>query len=371
MRIGIDGIVLRGRDAGSLRYFEQLLDALGSIDDPNDYVAFASRSVQTALSFPSNKKISYSSVDSNILPAALQQQLYRSWHSRGQLDLLHCPVFVPPLSFTGKTVMTVFDLTFVLFPETKKWTGRMWWQLLGRRGIEKANQVIALSASTQNDLIKWGIEGNKITVVYPYVSPRFKPSINIDETRARYQLPEKYILFVGTLERRKNLPTLIRAFDQARKISGLKHVLVLAGQRGWLYQDIFRTIEELGLNNQVVFLNYFPDDNLPMLYSGADLFVLPSLYEGFGFPILEAMACGAPVLASNVSSLPEIVGDAGALVPPNNVEQIALEIARLLMDRDRAREMAERGIQRAREFSRERFAQGILRAYDDAIKGAQ
>ena len=371
MRIGIDGIILRGRDAGSLRYFEQLLGALGSINSPNDYIAFANRSVQAALAFPSNKNFFFSSVDSSFLPAALQQQGHRSWHSRGKLDLLHCPVFVPPLSFDGKTAMTVFDLTFVLYPETKKWSGRMWWRLLGRRGIQKANRIIAISASTRNDLIRWGIDGNKISVVYPCVSPRFKPSTNIAETRARYRLPEKYILFVGTLERRKNLPNLIRAFDQAIKRSGLKHILILVGQRGWLYQDIFRTVEELGLSNQVFFLNYVPDDDLPMLYSGADLLILPSLYEGFGFPILEAMACGTPVLASNVSSLPEIIGDAGVLVPPNDVEQIAGEMSRLLTERDLAREMAERGLRRAQEFSRERFAQGVLRVYDDAVKSAQ
>lgn len=371
MLIGIDGLVLRGREAGSLRYFEQLLSILGSADDPNEYAVFVSRSSLPVASFPSKENISFSPANTSLLPAALQQQLYRAWHSCGKLDLLHSPLFVPPLAFDGKTVMTVLDLAFVLYPQTKKWTGQMWWRLLGRRGIQKANRIITLSGSTRDDLIKWGIDAKKINIVYPYVSKLFRPVTSSNDRRAKYHLPEKYILYVGTLERRKNLSNLVRAFSEARKMARLEHALVLVGQRGWLYQDLFQTIEELELGKAIILLDYVPNEDLPGLYSGADLFTYLSIYEGFGFPLIEAMACGIPVLASDVSTMPEIVGDAGLLVPPNDVNRIASEMAHLLNNQELAAMLSKRGLERAKEFSEERFAKGILAAYEDAVKETQ
>ncbi|MCI0474822.1 MAG: glycosyltransferase family 4 protein, partial [Anaerolineales bacterium] len=175
-------------------------------------------------------------------------------------------------------------------------------------------------------------------------------------------------LYIGTLEPRTNIPTLIRAFALAKQRGALPHVLVIAGQRGWHYDDIFRTVEELQLKDQVLFLGYVPDDDLPGLYSGADLFAFLSWYEGFGFPVLEAMACGTPVLASKTSVLPEVVGDAGILVAPNDPEQVAIEMLRILADAELRREMSARGLERAQFFSQERFAHGILQIYEEVLR---
>jgi glycosyltransferase involved in cell wall biosynthesis len=369
MRIGIDGIVLRGKDAGSLRYFEQLITGLAKFGGSHAYVIFADRRVLPSAAISQQGNFLCRNVNAaSPLPAALRQQLFRAWHVRGKIDLLHSPVSAIPLWFDAKTVMTVQDLAFEVYPEAAKWTGRLWFHLFVRRGAEKATRIIAISESTKRDLVRcYGISAEKIGVVYHCLPTIFRAVTNRKEIAAKYRLPEKYILYVGTLERRKNIANLIRAFAAARRIGTLPHVLVLAGQRGWLYEDIFRTVEELNLKDQVIFLGYVPDEDLPGLYSAADLFVYLSRYEGFGLPVLEAMACGTPVLASNASSLPEVIGDAGIMVPPDDVEQAAVEMVRLLTDRALRGTMIERGLRWASTFSQERFIRQTLQVYDEAI----
>ncbi|MBM3130288.1 MAG: glycosyltransferase family 4 protein [Chloroflexi bacterium] len=366
-RIGLDGIVLRGRDAGSLRYFEQVLTGLATLDTCHQFVVFADLKVVTSATSLHHSTLVFHSVIRNGLPPALHQQLFAGWHILGTLDLLHSPVFVPPLSFTGKTVTTLFDLAFVRYPNTKKWTGQFWWRLLGRWGMQKANRIIALSESTRRNLVDWGIAAEKIRVVYPCMSSTFRSTAPASAA-TKYRLPDSYVFYLGTLEPRKNIPTLLRAFALAKKRGALPHALVIAGARGWRYDDIFRTVEELGIKDQVIFLGYVPDQDLPALYSGADVFAYLSWYEGFGFPVLEAMACGTPVLTSNVSALPEVVGDAGILVPPNDPEQAADAIVRVLADAEWRRELSARGLARAALFTQERFARGILQVYEEVLQ---
>jgi GT2 family glycosyltransferase/glycosyltransferase involved in cell wall biosynthesis len=397
MRIGIDGIILRGRDAGSLRYFELLLESLAQPEQKlsiktsqqqshmdYNYVVFANRRVlQTAalpkmVSSSSPSKFSYQEVAAHpFLPNALRQQTYHHWHKSGNLDLLHTPVFVPPLLYSGKTIMTLFDLTFLLHPKTQKWTGRLWWRLLGEKGIKKAERIITISESTRNDLCRYlKVPSEKVDVIYPFVPAHFHPLVRgIDDNQQRaiankYGLPEKYILFVSTLERRKNILTLLHAFGLAKRQSALKHQLVLVGQPGWLYEDIFKTIETLGLGDQVVLLGYVPEADLPGIYQAADLFVYLSYYEGFGLPVLEAMACGVPVLSSNSSSLPEVLGKAGVMVPAEDIERAAFEIQHILSDRDLRHDLTQRGIQQARTFSRDRFREEMLAVYTTVLSNS-
>ncbi len=367
LRIGIDAMVLRGRDAGTLRYVEQLLSGLADADRMREYIVFANASVLPANLVPAQPNVSCRDVPAvRILPRAVQQQFYRSWNSQGPLDLLHCPAFVPPLFFGGRIVATVFDLTFWLYPQTMKWTGRLWWRLFGRKGIERADRVIALSESTKRDLGSClGIPPERVRVIYPCTRGSFKPDPNGQQIAAKYGLPEKYILYTGTLESRKNIANVVRAYGHARRIGSLKHVLVLAGRRGWLYADVLRTIADLGLESQVVILGYIPEKDLPGLYSAADLFVYLSRYEGFGLPVLEAMACGVPVLASNSSAIPEVVGQAGILVAPDDWEQAAFQMSRILQDRSLHAAMVQRGFQQASQFTAERLVRETCAVYDE------
>lgn len=369
MKIGIDGIVLRGRDAGSLRYFEQLLTGLAEMDSANDHIVFANATIFSP-DIPTRHNLLWEDVRTpSLVPGAIRQQLFGGWHSRGKLDLLHCPAFVPPLAYSGRTVTTIFDLTFERYPQTMKRTGRMWWKLLGRKGIQKSGRLITLSENTKRDLeTHYRIPKEKIHVVYPCTRDIFRPHPYPRVIADKYNLPDRYVLYVGTLERRKNISNLIRAFALAKRMGKLDHRLVLCGKRGWLYQDIFATVQELGLTESVLELGFVADGDLPGLYSAADAFVYLSRYEGFGLPVLEAMSCGTPVLASNAASLPEVVGDAGIMVSPDDVENAAAQLARILLDQELRQFLITRGLARAQLFTCERFIRGIITVYNLAVQ---
>jgi glycosyltransferase involved in cell wall biosynthesis len=370
MRVGIDGIVLQGNDAGSLRYFEQLLASLAIVQSPNEYVVFAHEKVLRSPTIPRQENLIHCQVNgAQFLPGTVRQQLFRAWDSFGDLDLLHAAAFIPPLWFKGKTIATIFDLTFIRYPQTQKWTGRFWWRMLGKPGVQKADHLTTISQSSKNDLRRFlNVPEKKISVVYPYVSDFFKPVSNSETIVSKYKLPENYILFVGTLERRKNLVSLLRAFALCKRKASIKHGLVLVGKRGWLYRDIFQAVEELGLKQDVFFLGYVPNEDLPGLYSAADLSILVSLYEGFGLPVLESMACGTPVITSNVSSLPEVAGDATILVPPTDIEQIASAMIDVLSSAEIREQMIARGFSQVSKFTRERFAKEMIAAYEKTLE---
>ncbi len=361
MQLGVDAIVLRGYEAGTLRYVNQLLAGLSASLQPTAIFV-------TPGSVPVFPGLRYLEVQpSRWLPRAVTQQIYSRWNRAGHLDLLHSPAFVPPLHAPCPTVMTLFDLTFMRFPETMKWTGRLWWWAFGRRGIARADRVIAISESTKRDAQTYlGIAPTKIAVVYPATHAIFQPGADTARVATRYGLPDRYILYVGTLERRKNLVMLVRAFALARK-QGVAHALVIVGPRGWLDDDIFRAVEELHLTRVVIFLGHVPEADLPGLYASADLFAYLSLYEGFGLPVLEAMACGTPVLVSDTSALPEVVGQAGVLVPPGAMEHIASTICKILADQELRGIMKMRGLERASFFSQAKLIAETLGVYRDAI----
>lgn len=371
LKIALDGIILQKHVAGSHRYFQELVTGLGEFGEGNDYVIFANQHTLRAETWsPRNHFYFHNANSVSWIPNALQQQFFTAWNEYGETDVLHSTAFVPPLFYPHPTVATIFDLTFERFPQTMTRLGRWWWKIFGQHGINRATRIIAISHSTKRDLIeRLNVPADKISVVYPATRSIFTAA-RVANTLARDQLPEHYILFVGTLERRKNIATLIRAFAQARRIAEFDHKLVLVGQRGWLYQDIFRAIENLGLQQDVIILDHVPDEDLAELYARADLFVYLSLYEGFGLPVLEAMACGAPVLVSNSSALPEVVGDAGVLVSPNDVNAVAHEIARLIADPVECEFMRERGLVRAQFFSPQNFIQSTLEVYRDAFQRA-
>jgi glycosyltransferase involved in cell wall biosynthesis len=213
------------------------------------------------------------------------------------LDLLHAPVNVAPLVRTCPTVVTVHDLSFVLYPELFKRFNRVYLQRFCRWSVEQAAAVIAVSASTRDDLVRlMGVPAERVTVVPNGVGDEMQPldPARVAAHRAARGLPERLILFLGTLEPRKNVLTLLEAFSLLCRRPGFAHTLVIAGGKGWYYQEIETAVERLGLRERVIFAGFVPQEELPLWYNAADLFVYPSLYEGFGLPPLEAMACGTP-----------------------------------------------------------------------------
>lgn len=367
MRIGIDARMVFYSQAGISRYISSLIKALWELKPEECFVILQSRKDTTDLARPPFKRVNlwtpaHNRFEQWLLPAEL-------WPLR--LDLLHSPDFIPPLRFRGPSVITVHDLAFLIYPEIlTRESARYYGQI--DAAVERANRIIAVSESTKKDLMTLlGVPEAKITVVYEAAESVYRP-IPREEAERKvkelFGLELPFVLFVSTLEPRKNVPTLLRAFRivKDRYHNGLK--LVLVGKKGWLCSQIFDLVDALKLRDDVVFLGFVPGDKLVYLYNTASLLAHPAIYEGFGLPILEAMACGLPVVASNIASIPEVAGDAALLVDPMDEEALADAIRRVLRDSELARTMRARGLERAKSFSWRKTAQETLAVYRDALK---
>jgi glycosyltransferase involved in cell wall biosynthesis len=264
-------------------------------------------------------------------------------------------------------VVTIHDLSFIRFPTLFRAANRLYLNVLTRLSARRAQRLIAVSIQTAQETMRLlGVPPERIDVVYHGVDPVFHP-LPADEIvafRQRRGLPEQYVLFVGTLEPRKNLVRLVEAFARTRE----SHVkLVLAGGKGWLYDELFDTVETLGLQEDVIFPGYVTSEELPLWYNAATVFCYPSVYEGFGFPVLEAQACGTPVLTSNISSLPEAAGDGALLVDPYDVDALAAGLHRLLHDESLRHQLQESGLAHAGRFSWMDTARETARVYRRAL----
>ncbi|NJP04239.1 MAG: glycosyltransferase family 4 protein [Chloroflexaceae bacterium] len=247
-------------------------------------------------------------------------------HLVGRIDVVHAPDFVLPPT-RAHTILTVHDLTFLRHPECFEPSLQHYLVEVVPRSLDRADTILADSQATAVDLTSFlGIHPQRIQVIYPGVSEQFRPlpAEQTEAVRKRLGLPNYFLLFVGTLEPRKNLVRLLEAYHCLLNEASLSPLpdLVIAGRRGWLYEGIFDAVDRLGLRSRVLFLDFVADGDLPALYNLARVFVYPSLYEGFGLPVIEAMACGTAVVTANVASLPEAAGEAAILVNPENIGSI-------------------------------------------------
>jgi len=263
-------------------------------------------------------------------------------------------------------------MTFFLFPDLHTRSKRLFFPFAIRSSVRRADALIAISESTRQDSIRLlGVSPQKIFTTQLGITDEFrvvKDNELLASVREKYDLPEEFVLYVGLVEPRKNIPFLIRAYKSLAD-EGIKHNLVIVGRIGWMYQEVFKQIEELGLEGRVQFTGYLPQDDLPMVYNLASLFVYPTKYEGFGLPALEAMACGTPVVTTAISSLPEIVGDAGMLIPPGDEQALASAMAEVLHDSTLFNQLRTRGLQRSEHFTWERTAQQTLKVYQQVLMG--
>ena len=400
MRIGIDYTPAIWQGAGIGRYTRELVRAV--IEQGGDFrytLFYAAGGVERANPYLADLhqlRAAHPNVRAAPIPLS-PRRLTQLWQRlraplpvelfTGPLDLLHAPDFVLPPT-RARTLLTIHDLSFLVHPECAVPSMVRYLSDAVPRSVRRADTVLADSQATRQDLARLlGYDPARVTVVYPGVSPRFRPlpPEATEPVRARLGLPERFVLFVSTLEPRKNLVRLLEAFARVggwgMGASGfptpIPHPpspdlhLVLAGRRGWLYEDIFATIERLGLGDRVRLLDFVDDKDLPALYNLAWAFAYPSIYEGFGFPALEALACGAPVVTADNSSLPEVVGDpasssgeaAAVLAPAEDVAALAAALGRVVFDTALRARLREAGPLRARRFTWERAAQQVLECY--------
>jgi len=371
LRVCLDLSPTVHRRAGLGTYAGALASAFHSLEDTADLTLFYNdpahaHPLPSALANLPHQTIPLATKPWRLLAALSQQLDFGLDRWLPECEIFHATEHLLPRLKRCKTVLTVHDLIFALFPEhhlpLNKWFLNRFMPVFVRR----ADAIITISESSQRDLVRlYNVPTERITVIYEGVDARFQSNSDPESStslRQRYHLPDRFILYVGTIEPRKNLTTLLEALKPLQGMySGLK--LVIAGRPGWLYQPTFDRIKALGLEDQVRVLGYVPDEDLPALYRAAEVFVFPSLYEGFGLPPLEAMACGTPVICSNTSSLPEVVGDAGLLVNPHDVAAWTAALERLLSEAELRQELRQRGLHRATKFTWKEAAGRTLEVY--------
>lgn len=364
MRIAIDITYPNKIKTGTRIYTYNLLEAIKRLNPRNEYILL------TAPFFKSKGlliKIINIIVDFGwrqfVLPYKLKNR---------KADILHSPSFFAPWILPCSSVTTIYDTSYLYYPQGYNPLWLFYFKHSVTLGMKRAKKIIAISKHTKKDILRnFTISPEKIEVIYGGVADRFAPIRNNvvkGAFRGKYKLDGEIILSVSELNFRKNIPTLLKAYylfkTKYSEFKTTKYKLVLCGQKGKAFDaNILSQIEELNLKNDVIFLGHIPDDDLPLLYNVATLFVFPSLYEGFGLPPLEAMACGCPVIASNTSSLPEVIGEAGILVDPLDADGFANAMKRIISDDSLREELIKKGIERARLFSWEKAAKETLAVY--------
>ncbi len=368
MRLCLDLSAAAHERAGLGRYAASLAHALFALNTP--FSIFINDPRESRLRPPLSEMPAHT--------AHLPRKLWRlraaaSYFGGPSLDrayagvtLFHATEHLLPKLTGARSVFTLHDTAYLLFPNYHLLQNRLYLTLMMPRFLARADRIIAVSEATRRDALRfYRIDPAKIDVILEGVEPRFRPEpdpARLAAVRRQYALPERFILYVGTIEPRKNLPTLLEAFAALR----LQHPdvgLVIAGGKGWLYESFFKRLRSLGLEKRVTLTGYVPDDDLPALINCAEVFAFPSIFEGFGLPPLEAMACGVPVVCSNASSLPEVVGEAGVLLPPDDPRTWAEALNRILVDPDLRADLRARGLARARQFTWEHAARCTLEIY--------
>jgi glycosyltransferase involved in cell wall biosynthesis len=366
MRIGIDARPLSVQAAGVPRVVSSLVRELEKIDPSNSYYLYSHRDFNLPLGGPRWHKRIGSGVSR--LPGIVWFLTEgRRATLEDNLDVFWSAMYIPRLALSSHvaTVLTVHDLEWRLYPQTMSRKTYYAHRLLVWPSVRQADRIVAVSEATALDLQHVSnVPGSKIEVIHHGVDPAYKPQ---DAGRAaeyvagKYGVSNDYALAVGTVQPRKNLATLVEAWKIVRERVKDQFQLVVAGARGWKNSQLDETIRRLGLTgDEVRFLGVVPEEDLPVLYSGSSVFVFPSLYEGFGLPLVEAMACGVPVIASNTSSVPEVVGDAALLVSPTEPATFAEAILRVRSDDNLRKALIEKGLTQAAGFSWGRAAAQLL-----------
>jgi len=375
MRIGIDATPLPKEPVGAGTYIIQLIRALAAYNveheaskEDLEFFIFAHQSGRELINTPASSRVNWI-----ILPEkhpvhrlVWEQTMLPILVSRLKIDLLHSLHYTRPAILPCASVVTFHDMTFLLYPHLHSRTKRTFFPLAIRLSAKYSHTLIATSEHTRQDSIKLlNIPAHKIITVSNGINEEFRPISDVaqlEDCRRKHRLPEEFILYVGLIEPRKNLPLLLRAYSRIA-VKGNCPSLVIAGRFGWMCEDIARQLEALDLEDKILFTGYLPAQDLPMVYNLAQIFVYPSLYEGFGFPPLEAMSCGTPVITTSVSAIIDHVGDAGILVPPQDEDALLKAMQRLLGDRELRKILSIRGRERAANFTWKRTAQETLKVY--------
>jgi glycosyltransferase involved in cell wall biosynthesis len=370
LRIGIDFTSASRERAGIGRYARELIRALSRLDHTHSYVLFVPRDAHDELlryDWSSNFVIRRAPLTERYLAALWQRARVPLFIETflGAVDVFYSPDFLLPPTRAPRQLVTVHDLSYLRVPECFPAPLLRYLTRAVPPSLARAHLILADAASTQRDLVElYRVPSEKIRVVYSGVDARFRPDVP-EDARARIReltRGKPYILAVGTLQPRKNYARLVQSFANLIHNASLSlddYQLLIVGGRGWMYEELFALVERLNLRARVRFLDFVADDDLPALYASATLFVYPSLYEGFGLPVAEALATGAPVVCSNAASLPEVAGDAALYFDPRDVDALTATLARALADDALRANLRARGLAQVKQFTWERAAREL------------
>jgi glycosyltransferase involved in cell wall biosynthesis len=357
------------RGAGIHRFIHHLLSELPAAAPQYRYVTFLNEAQMASPApamqmrytrWPTQKPIARIAWEQTALPLATYTE---------RLDLLHALAFARPLVSRCPIVLTIYDMSFVRMPERFPSFQRRYLQLITQYSARHADAITVISRSTMNDVVQFcGIPPERVRVVYCGVDEQFRPLDRgeIEGFREAKGLPERFILYLGTLEPRKNVAQLVQAY--AALPSNSRPKLIIAGAKGWGYDDVYAAAEQSGAAGDIIFAGYVAQTELPLWYNAAKLFVYPSHYEGFGLPVAEAMACGTPAITSDVSSLPEVAGNAALTVSPTDRQGLTQAIASALCDAPLRTQMRERGLAQAARFTWRRVAEQTAQVYREVLR---
>lgn len=358
MRIGIDARMIHNTGIGT--YLQNLIRRIGQMGN-NEIVLFGDPDKLKNNGFPV--------INCNAPIYGIKEQLlFPGLVRKANIDLFHAPHYAVPLLAPGKMVVTIYDIIHLIFPEYLSLMGKLYARIMYRAATSKALKIMTISEHTKNDLIsRFKIEPSKIAVAYPGVSEEFTPALT--KSKAISDRYGSYLLFVGALRPHKNIPRLIEAFELIRQNNktGLKLLIIGDGKEPYK-SKITTMISQRRLEKEVFILSGVSNNDLISYYQNASLFVFPSLYEGFGLPPLEAMACGCPVVSSNTSSLPEVAGDAAILFDPYNTDEIADAVTKVLTDETLKDTLIRKGLARSKIFSWDSTAAAIASVYEEAMR---
>lgn len=369
MNIAINTLSLYKTKAGMGRYIRELVNRLPALDPQHTYYLYISQKNKKYFNFEEKNVVvkTLSRFWSVHFLKLLWEQFFLPFSLwKHDIQLYHSTGFTLPFFKQKKTkyVVTIADMTFFSHPEYHLWWKVLYFRYMIPRALKKADTIITISDNTKNDILKMtNIPPEKIKTIYLGVDRQFSP-LNRSVCKKigeKYNIKTPYILFVGMLEPRKNIIGLLHAYALLKDKKG--HELVIVGKKGWKCDEIFDTVKELGLQTVVRFLGYVPDEDLPALYSAATCFVYPSFYEGFGIPILEAMACGCPVITSNNSSMKEIAGNAALLIDPANKEEIKEAMELILSHKKEQQRRRRAGLLQVKKFCWETMAKQTKELY--------
>jgi len=366
MKIGIDAHAAERDGSGNCTYIRNLIKNLIQIDIQNDYIFYVTdikHSFYQNFTKVDNLKFKQLPVKNPFvrIPLFLAGQTYAD-----ALDILHVQYNAPPFH-GGKLVVTIHDLGFLFYPESFSKLQVFRLKVLTRMTAGKSYKILTGSNYSKNDIVRtYNLESEKVKVIPHGISSLFKPNLSretIQTVLDKYNIQGKYILSVGRLNPRKNLDSLVQAYSDLKKTKQIPHSLVIVGQDDYETRQFMTAVKENDYSQHIIFTGFVPDEELPFLYGGADVFVYPSVFEGVGLPVLEAMKCGVPVVTSNTTSLKEIVGDAGQTVDPLDVGSLSNAIFQLAADENLRNSFVQKGKKRANEFTWERTARETLEIY--------